>query len=230
MELEEYKREKRRSIPTWPLSLPYSKFKPDLFSWDTEHYLTLGSVKFGLLAEMLKSQNRITLFEQIQTRLGGNRNDSNIITQVVSLLDGTNEETVYNKMSDSWDDVINFKKQLGQTLNEFISKFETLHYSLNAADNLYQYPGPMQKEKEFDYYENREKMMTRKIELNDRLKSVMLLKSLDIDSSHKRDILSKIDFNKEPSEVYESTKTAIRDICSKTVNESSNYVVKPWKK
>ena len=30
--LEEYKREKRRQIPSWPQSLPYSKFKPDLIS------------------------------------------------------------------------------------------------------------------------------------------------------------------------------------------------------
>ena len=30
--LEEYKREKRRDIPTWPTSLPYNKFKPDLLA------------------------------------------------------------------------------------------------------------------------------------------------------------------------------------------------------
>ena len=46
--LEEYKREKRRDIPSWPESLPYNKFKPDL-GWDKEHYLTTPSVKFGLL-------------------------------------------------------------------------------------------------------------------------------------------------------------------------------------
>ena len=54
IELEEYKREKRRPIPFWPKSLPYSKFKPDLHSWNQENYLSSGSVKFGLLAEMLK--------------------------------------------------------------------------------------------------------------------------------------------------------------------------------
>ena len=100
-EIEEYRKEKRRSIPTWPQSLAYNKFKPDLVSWDKEHRLSTGSVKFGLLAEMLKSQNRVTTYEQIQTRLGKNRNDSDIITQVVALLDTINEETTYNKLATS---------------------------------------------------------------------------------------------------------------------------------
>ena len=78
--LEEYKREKKRAIPSWPENLPYNKFKPDVLSWDQENHLTSSSVKFGLLAEMLKSQGRITLYEQIQTRLGKQRNESNIIT------------------------------------------------------------------------------------------------------------------------------------------------------
>ena len=75
-ELEEYKKEKRREIPSWPKVLPYSKFKPDLLSLDKENHLSSGSVKFGLLAEMLKKQDRIITYEQIQTRLGKNRNDS----------------------------------------------------------------------------------------------------------------------------------------------------------
>ena len=79
VEMEEYKRENRRAIPLWPASLPYNKFKPDLLSWKTEHHLSSGSVKFRLLAEMLKSQSRITTYEQLQVRLGNNRNDSNII-------------------------------------------------------------------------------------------------------------------------------------------------------
>ena len=40
-----------------------------------------------------------------------------------------------------------------------------------------------------------------------------------------------VDFNKEPNEVYEDTKTAIRDICGdKPRDESENniLVVKPW--
>ena len=229
VQLEEYKREKRRSIPTWPFSLPYSKFKPDLISWDKEHYLTSGSLKFGLLAEMLKNQNRITLYEQIQTRLGANRTDSDIIGQVVALLDEINEETIYNKISESLDAVINIKRTSGQSLNDFFSKFETLHYSLNAADHLYQDPGPMEEGKDIAYYKEREKMLLRKVELNDKVKAVMLLKSLDVDASIKRDILSKIDFNKEPKIVYESTKTAIRDICSNTsISQTTSFVVKPW--
>ena len=97
LEIEEYRKEKRRNIPTWPKTMIYTKFKPDLLSWDQEHHLTSGSVKFGLLAEMLKSQERVMTYEQIQTRLGKNRNDRDIIKQVVSLLDTINEETIYNK-------------------------------------------------------------------------------------------------------------------------------------
>ena len=55
VEMEEYKRENRRAIPLWPTSLPYNKFKPDLLSWKTEHHLSSGSVKFGLLAEMIQT-------------------------------------------------------------------------------------------------------------------------------------------------------------------------------
>ena len=36
-EINEYKNEKRRHIPTWPETVPYSKFKPDLLSWDKDH-------------------------------------------------------------------------------------------------------------------------------------------------------------------------------------------------
>ena len=84
--MEEYKREKRRAIPSWSQSLAYSKFKADLFSWDQEHHLSAGSVKFGILAEILKSQGRISTYEQIQARLGKTRNEANIINQIVALL------------------------------------------------------------------------------------------------------------------------------------------------
>ena len=144
--MEEYKREKRRAIPSWSQSLAYSKFKADLFSWDQEHHLSAGSVKFGILAEILKSQGRISTYEQIQARLGKTRNEANIINQIVALL--------------------------------------------------------------------------------------------GVDGAHKRDILAKVDFNKEPKQVYEDTKTAIRDICGekseddiKTETDPDSekvLLVKPW--
>ena len=236
-ELEEYKKEKRRAIPTWPKALPYSKFKPDLISWDEEHYLTSGSVKFGLLVEMLKSFDRISTFEQIQVRLGKQRNDKDIISQIVKLLDTINEETVYNKISSAWEEIVSFKKTEGQTLNEFFSKFETLQYSLNLADNSYTDFGSIVEGEDFQYYKKREEMNSKRLELGDKLKSVILIKALGVDATYKRDILSKINFDKNPSEVYNDTKTAIRDICGKLKvqncdNGGSEHtevnVVKPW--
>ena len=57
-------------------------------------------------------------------------------------------------------------------------------------------------------------MAKRKVKLNDKLKAVLLIKSIGVDESHKRDILAKVDFKgKEPKDVYASTKIAIRDIC-----------------
>ena len=47
-ELTIYKNEKRRAIPTWPKEVPYSKFKPDLLSWNKEHHLTSAASKFGM--------------------------------------------------------------------------------------------------------------------------------------------------------------------------------------
>ena len=92
--------------------------------------------------------------------------------------------------------------------------------------------------KDLAYYEQREKNMARKVELNDKLKAVHLIKALGVDDNHKRDILAKVNFNKEPKKVYEDTKTAIRDICGEnyfeTVTEdkedkaSEVLVVKPW--
>ena len=82
-ELLLYKNEKRRAIPSWPKEVPYNKFKPDLVSWDKEHYMTSASSKFGLMLEMLKKEDRFTVFEQLQTRLGKYRNEKNIITRVV---------------------------------------------------------------------------------------------------------------------------------------------------
>ena len=210
MQMEEYKRDMKRAIPSWPMSLPYSKFKPDLLSWDEEHRLSSGSVKFGLLAEMLKAQNRITTYEQIQTRLGKSRNQSNIISQVVALLDTINEETIYNKLSEAWDVATGLKKTKNQTLNEFFSKFETVHYSLNLADDTFKEQEQVEAGKELKYYVDRENMASRKVELNDKLKAVHLIKAIGVDAAHKRDILAKIDFNKEPKQVYEETKTAIK--------------------
>ena len=235
LEMEEYKREKRRAIPSWPTSLSYNKFKQDLISWDKEHNLSTGSVKFGLLAEMMKNQQRITTYEQIQTRLGKSRNDPDIIGQVVALLDTINEETVYNKLSSAWDSLGALKKEKHQTLNDFFSKFETVQYSLNLADDTFKEMEAVEAGKDLKYYEEREKMFARRIEMNDKLKAVHLIKALGVDGAYKRDILAKVDFNKEPAKVYEDTKTAIRDICGDKdeevkleKSETSVLVVKPW--
>ena len=94
-EITEYRNEKRRPIPTWPENISYSKFKPDLLSWNKEQQLTSGSSKFGQMTEMLKKEGRITTFEQIQTRLGRSRDDADILVKIVELLDQINEETCF---------------------------------------------------------------------------------------------------------------------------------------
>ena len=231
VEIEEYRKEKRRNIPTWPKSMSYTKFKPDLLSWDKEHHLTSGSVKFGLLAEMLKCQDRITTYEQIQTRLGKERNDINIITKVVELLDGINEETVYNKLASAWEQILSIKRKKEESLNDFFSRFETLLYSLNLADDKYQDLEPMKEGRDLKYYKERENMMQNKVEMNDKLKAVHLLRALDIEESIRRDIISKVDFSKQPKDVFETVKTAIRDICGdgQTIKpEHQVMMMKPW--
>ena len=91
----------------------------------------------------------------------------------------------------------------------------------------------MQAGKDIKYYQNREKIILRKVELNDKLKAIQLLQALSLDDGHEHDILSQINFNKEPKEVFEDTKTAIRDIVSdkyfaQNVREIEVHVVKPW--
>ena len=118
-------------------------------------------------------------------------------------------------------------------MNDFFSRFETLQYSLNLADDTFVEQGDLEKGKEFSYYEEREKMNARKIEFNDKLKAVQLLKALGVDENIKRDILAKVNFNKDPSQVYEDIKTAIRDICGEAVKEvvekpDEVNIVKPW--
>ena len=162
IEIEEYRKEKRRNIPTWPKSMTYTKFKPDLLSWDKEHHLTSGSVKFGLLAEMLKSQDRVTTYEQIQTRLGKERNDDDIIKKVTILLDSINEETVYNKLASAWEDILLIQKKKEENLNEFFSRFETLLYSLNLADEKYEDLEPIKDDMSPKYYLEREEMLKSK--------------------------------------------------------------------
>ena len=128
-ELLDYKNEKRRSIPTWPKNVAYNKFKPDLLSWNKEHHLTSASSKFGQFLEMLKKEDRLVTFEQVQTRLGKQRDAHDIILKVVCLLDTINEETCFNKISASWDAIISFKKLEDETLNDFFSRFETIQFS-----------------------------------------------------------------------------------------------------
>ena len=170
---------------------------------------------------MLKSHERITTFEQIQTRLGRNRNDSNIILQVVALLDSINEETVFNKLSAAWDAINGMNKNKNENLNDSFSRFETLQYSLNLSDVSYKEQEKVQERREINYYEERETMAARKVELNDKLKAVHLIKALGVDAAYKRDILAKVNFDKEPKQVYEDTKTAIRDIRGENKMEST---------
>ena len=127
-ELEEYTKEKRRQIPSWPTSIPYPKFKQDLLSWDKENHLSSGGFKFGTFLEMLKNEKKFTLFEQVETRLGKERNDPGIISKVVELLDGINEETTYNKILRSWRAISAFKMDESKPLNDFFSEFETLQF------------------------------------------------------------------------------------------------------
>ena len=223
-ELQEYKNEKKRSIPSWSKNVDYSKYKPDLLSWDKEHHLTSASSKFGQFVEMLKKEDRLVTFEQVQTRLGKQRDEIDIIKKIVELLDAINEETCYNKLSKAWDGITNFKKDKSESLNDFFSRFETMQYSLNLADDSYVELGPKATS------EDKELMFARKIELNDKLKAVILLKSLRVDDHHLRDILSKVNFNQEPAAVYESTKIAIRDICGSQTSVGSQdvFYTKPW--
>ena len=223
-EMLDYKNVKKRPVPSWPEKVPYSKFKPDLLSWDREHYLSSGSSKFGEFVEMLKKEGRLITFEQVSTRLGNSRNDKDIINKIVSLLDSMNEETCFNKLSKAWDTIVNLKKDSSETLNDFFSKFETIQYNLNLADESYKDPSGSMTIKD------KELMFVRKVELNDKLKAVVLIKSLALDEGIKRDVLSKVDFNKEPSVVYETTKIAIRDILGDSDSKESNkvYISKPW--
>ena len=175
---------------------------------------------------MLKKDGKIHLFEQIQARLGKSRNVNDIIEKIVTLLDEINEETTYNKISRSWDSIISCKKKTSESLNEFFSRFETLHFSMNLADDSYIEPTSKAS------LENKVVMLGRKLEINDKLKSVLLIKSLGVDGSYKRDILSKVNFDMDAKEVYESTKIAIRDICGQEEKfsgpEDKVLFNKPW--
>ena len=156
---------------------------------------------------MLKKEDRLITFEQVQTRLGRQRDDLDIIRKVVVLLDAINEDTCFNKLSKSWDAIMKFEKEKEESLNDFFSRFETIQYSLNLADDSFVEPDERMSN------DVKEKMYNRKIELNDKLKSVILIRSLGLDENLHRDILAKVDFSKEPAVVYQETKVAIRDIC-----------------
>ena len=114
----------------------------------------------------------------------------------------------------------------------FFPEFETLQYSLNLADDTFREPEDIKPNKDFAYYKERDEMTSRRIELNDKLKSIQLLEALELDDSHKRDILSKIDFRKAPRIVYEETKSAIRDIIGDEIVKEratkSVFMSKPW--
>ena len=67
--------------------------------------------------------------------------------------------------------------------------------------------------------------------MNDKLKAVHLLRALDIEESIRRDIISKVDFSKQPKDVFETVKTAIRDICGDGQQMKPAHQVmmmKPW--
>ena len=63
------------------------------------------------------------------------------------------------------------------------------------------------------YYGKSEQKALRRNEMNDKSKSVQLIKALGVDGTFKRDILAKVNFNQDPKKVYEETKTDIREIC-----------------
>ena len=77
-------------------------------------------------------------------------------------------------------------------------QFETLHFGLNLLDDSFQELGPSLPNQNLSYYNKRETMLNRRMEINDKLKAVQLLEAFNVDDGFKRDILSKIDFKKEP--------------------------------
>ena len=109
-----------------PIEVPYSKFKPDLISWDKEHFMTSSSSNFGLMLEMLKKEDQFIVFEQLQTRLGKYRDEKDIISRVVSLLDTMNEETCFNKLSKAWETITCLSRGSNESLNDFLARFETI--------------------------------------------------------------------------------------------------------
>ena len=106
---------------------------------------------------MLKTERRFVLFEQIETLLGKNRNEKDIIEKTIELLDSINEETVYNQLLKSWKKVLAFKRDPKKPLNEFFSEFETMQYSLNLADNSYKEPEPTMILQTVNHYKERER-------------------------------------------------------------------------
>ena len=139
--------------------------------------MSSASSKFGMFLEMMKKEGRLTTFEQIQTRLGRQRDEKDIIAKVVGLLDEINKETCYNRLSKAWDSISNIKRNSGESLNEFFSRYETLQYLMNLADDSYKEPA------ETATTEEKELMASRKVELNDKLKSVLLIKVIGVDES-----------------------------------------------
>ena len=109
-----------------------------------------------------------------------------------------NEETVYNKLSSAWETFTTFKKAKEQDLNSFFSTFEAVQYSLNLAVDSFKELGPVQLGKDIKHSEERERMASRRSELNDKLKAVQFIKALGVDETFKRDILAKVDFSTEP--------------------------------
>ena len=99
-------------------------------------------------------------------------------------MDAVNEETVYNKLCTSWDALTGLKREQDESLNDFFSRFETLQYSLNLADESYSELEPVKAGMDISYYEKREKNLKRRVEMNDKLKVVHLLKALGIDEAY----------------------------------------------
>ena len=98
------------------------------------------------------------------------------------------KKPVLNKISKAWDTITNLKRNSSETLNDFFSRFETVQFTLNLDDESYVEPSDQTS------HEEKELMAKRKVELNDKLKAVMLIKTIGVEESMKRDILAKSEF------------------------------------
>ena len=179
--LESNCNEKKVRCPRWMKNEPLKNFLSDLSIWDKCHK---SKGKYLEVVEALQESNRAAekLRVELEVRNGLlDPCDDNIVDRVITKLKEWFGKTVMDESYDKWEVFSNILRNIDEDVDTFVVRYETVISEMNCAG----------------------------VEVNDRIKALQLIKSINVDENQRRCILTNMN-KANMDNIYVETKSSIR--------------------